>query len=173
MGNNQVCYLKYIIRFLKYFSLKAYRIGRVEKQEIWIISNVQADSAVRNIYKNFLLNRYYSKVEPHSGILKKVCLFYIYSWDHLCLWYLLYLQSEYSLRNKMLLINIYPKHFREQLTQESPKYCVYFHFLALCFLILIFFKIDISQNIWIVTRIVISQIKLRILLLNWIYHYTQ
>ena len=32
-------------------------IGRVEKQEILINSNVQADSTVRNIYKNFLLNR--------------------------------------------------------------------------------------------------------------------
>ena len=34
-----------------------WQLGWVEKQEIWIISNIQADSAVRNIYKNFLLNR--------------------------------------------------------------------------------------------------------------------
>ena len=33
------------------------RVGRVEKQEFWIISNVQVDSAVRNKYKNVLLNR--------------------------------------------------------------------------------------------------------------------
>ena len=34
-----------------------YALGRVEKQEFWIISNLQVDSAVRNKYKNFLLNR--------------------------------------------------------------------------------------------------------------------
>ena len=57
------------------------------------------------------------------------------------------------------------------MTQESPKQCVHIHFLALCFLILIYFlEITISQTIRIVVVLVISQMKVKVPWLNLRYH---